>query len=69
MLAAETIAGNNSILWRYNPTNQLNVWALDSTWTWTTSSPLIDRSSPQTWAIETGFQLDLNGDSLIGPPR
>ena len=69
MLAAENIAGNNAILWRYNPTNQLNVWALDSTWTWTTSSPLIDRSSPQTWAIETGFQLDLNGDSLIGPPR
>jgi hypothetical protein len=68
MLAAENIAGNNSILWRYSPTNQLNVWALDSTWTWTTSSPLIDRSSPQTWALETGFQLDLNGDSLIGPP-
>ena len=69
MLAAENIAGTNSIVWRYSPTNQLNVWALDSTWTWTTSSPLIDSSSPQAWALETGFQQDFNGDSVIGPPR
>ena len=68
MLAAENIAGTNSIVWRYSPTNQLNVWALDSTWTWTTSSPLIDSSSPQAWALETGFQQDFNGDSVIGPP-
>jgi len=68
MLAAETIAGTNSILWRYSPTDQLNLWALDGSWTWQTSSPLIDRSSPQTWAIETGFQMDLNNDGRIGPP-
>ena len=32
MMAAETIAGINKILWRYNPTRQLHVWLLDSSW-------------------------------------
>ncbi|MFM7236804.1 MAG: hypothetical protein ACKOYK_08550 [Cyanobium sp.] len=68
MLGAETIAGANTILWRYSPTDQINLWALDGSWTWQSSSPLINRSSPQTWAIETGFQMDLNNDGRIGQP-
>jgi hypothetical protein len=68
MLAAETIAGSNQILWVYNPTNQLHIWGMNSSWGWQTSSPLIDRSSPQTWGLESGFGMDLNGDGRIGPP-
>jgi hypothetical protein len=68
MLAAESIGGNNQILWRYKPTNQIHTWTLNPNWAWQSSSPLINRTSPETWAIESGFQIDLNGDSIIGTP-
>lgn len=68
MLAAETIGGSNQILWCYTPTNHLHTWGLNSGWGWETSSPLIDRSSPQTWGLESGFGMDLNGDGRIGQP-
>ena len=68
MLAAESIGGINQILWRYKPTNQIHTWTLNPSWTWQSSSPLINRTSPETWAIESGFQIDLNGDSIIGTP-
>ena len=68
MLAAESIATSNQILWRYKPTNQIHTWTLDANWAWQSSSPLINRSSSQAWALESGFQLDLNGDSIIGTP-
>ena len=46
MLAAETIAGANKLLWRYNPTGQVIVWALDSSWGWTgADTGMIDPSS------------------------
>lgn len=68
MIAAETIGGTNSILWSIRSTNQLHVWTLGPTWSWKGSSGLINRNSPETLALEFGFQLDLNGDSIIGPP-
>jgi hypothetical protein len=68
MLAAESIATSNQILWRYKNTNQLHTWTLDANWVWQSSSPLINRSSSQAWALESGFQMDLNGDSIIGAP-
>jgi hypothetical protein len=46
MLAAETIGTANKILWRYNPTGQLHMWALDSNWAWTgADTGLVDRNS------------------------
>jgi hypothetical protein len=30
---------------------------------------MIDRTSQEALALETGFRLDLNGDSIIGPPN
>jgi len=44
MLAAETIAGVNRILWRNNSANFLHSWALDSSWGWQSSSGTIDPS-------------------------
>ncbi len=69
MLAAEAIDAKNMILWRYKPTNQIHTWTLNSNWAWQSSSTLINRTSPETWAIESGFQLDLNADSIIGSPH
>ena len=56
MLAAESVGGSNQILWSYKPTNQIHTWTLDPNWAWQSSSPL-------------GFQLELNGDSVIGAPH
>jgi hypothetical protein len=69
MLAAETIGTENKILWRYNPSGQVHVWDLDSSWNWTgTASGLVDTNSSTSWGLESSFQLDLNGDSIIGTP-
>jgi hypothetical protein len=69
MLAAETIGTANKILWRYNPTGQVHVWDLDSSWNWTgANSGLVDTNSSTSWGLESSFQLDLNGDSIIGTP-
>ena len=69
MLAAETIGGSNKILWRYNPTGQIHVWALNSNWGWTSSDTgLVDTNSSAGWGLESSFQLDLNSDSIIGAP-
>ena len=48
MLAAETIGGTNKLLWRNNPTDQLHVWALNSSWGWTGGhTGLIDANSSE----------------------
>ena len=69
MLAAETIGTANKILWRYNPTGQVHVWALDSNWAWTgADTGLVDPNSSAGWELESSFQLDLNADAIIGAP-
>jgi hypothetical protein len=66
MLAAETVEGENQILWRNNLANVLHVWTLNSSWSWQSSQGRIDPLSPAALGLETSFQVDLNGDRLIG---
>ena len=48
MLAAETIGGTNKLNWRNNPTGQMHVWALNSSWGWTGGDAgLIDANSSE----------------------
>jgi hypothetical protein len=68
MLGAERIDGVNMIVWRHKPTQKLHTWTLDENWSWLSSSGLINRRAPEGWALETGFQMDLNRDSIIGAP-
>ena len=68
MLGAETVDGVNMIVLRYKPTQQLHTWTMDASWNWQSSSGLINRRTPEGWALETGFQMDLNRDSIIGAP-
>jgi hypothetical protein len=68
MLAAETIAGLNQILWRNNFGNFLHTWTLDSNWNWTNSIGTIAPSSPEGWALESSFQVDADNDGTIGDP-
>ena len=66
MLAAETVAGQNQILWRNNPANFLHVWTLNSSWSWQSSAGNFAPSSAASLGLETSFQLDLNGNGMIG---
>jgi subtilase family serine protease/alpha-tubulin suppressor-like RCC1 family protein len=66
MLAAETVEGEDQILWRNNLGNVLHVWTLNSSWHWTSSQSWVDPLSLAARGLETSFQLDLNGDRLIG---
>jgi hypothetical protein len=76
MLAAETEfqPGNRfyygttirQILWRNNLGNFLHLWTLDNSWNWQSSSGQINPLSPDVLGLESKFQLDLNGNGLIG---
>jgi hypothetical protein len=76
MLAAETEfqPGNRfyygttirQILWRNNLGNFLHLWTLDNSWNWQSSSGGINPLSPDVIGLESRFQLDLNGNGLIG---
>jgi len=68
MLAAETIAGSNQILFRNNTFNYLHTWSLDSNWAWTNSFGTITPSSAQGWDLESSFQVDADNDGIIGAP-
>ncbi|MFN9620777.1 MAG: Calx-beta domain-containing protein [Synechococcaceae cyanobacterium] len=68
MIAAESVLGQNTVLWNVKSTNQLHTWTLDASWVWQSSSGMINRNSAEAWALETNFQMDLNGDSIIGTP-
>ena len=68
MLAAETIDGNNQILWRNNTYNFLHTWTLDANWNWQSSSGFDAFNSPGAWELESSFQVDANRDWIIGPP-
>jgi hypothetical protein len=68
MVAAETIAGTNQILWRNNTANFLHLWSLDANWTWQSSSGVDAFNTPRAWELETIFQVDGNRDGRIGNP-
>jgi ELWxxDGT repeat protein len=66
MLAAEAVGLQNQILWRNNPGNFLHLWNLDASWSWQSSSGNFAPSSAAALGLETSFQLDLNGNGVIG---
>jgi hypothetical protein len=57
MLAAETVGGQNQILWRNNPGNFLHIWNLDASWNWTGSSGAFSPSSPEGSTLLAQFGL------------
>jgi hypothetical protein len=68
MVAAETIAGVNQILWRNNTANYLHLWSLDANWNWQSSSGADGFNTPRAWELETIFQVDATRDGSIGNP-
>jgi hypothetical protein len=68
MLAAETIAGTNQILWRNNTANFLHLWSLDTNWNWQSSSGSDGLDTPRAWELEVSFDVDANKDGITGAP-
>jgi hypothetical protein len=66
MVAAETIAGVNQILWRNNSANYLHLWNLDANWNWQSSSGADGFNTSRSWELETTFQVDATRDGIIG---
>jgi hypothetical protein len=66
MMAADTISGVNTILWRNNTSSFLHLWSLDANWNWQSSSGSDAFNSPRASELETSFQVDATRDGIIG---
>ncbi|MFN6188567.1 MAG: hypothetical protein ACK460_21225, partial [Microcystis sp.] len=53
---------------KYNDSNHLHLWSLDSNWNWQSSSGWWGLNSTEAFTQETNFQQDFNGDNQIGNP-
>jgi hypothetical protein len=68
MLAADTIDGVNTLLWRNNDGNFLHLWTLDANWNWASSGSVAGLDSSTAWSWEEQFQVDANRDGFFGAP-
>lgn len=63
-LAAETINGENQILWE-RPNGNYHIWFLDEDWNWKESEGDVSVDSPQALELESDFDYDLNEDGIV----
>ncbi|MDB9436488.1 Calx-beta domain-containing protein, partial [Dolichospermum lemmermannii CS-548] len=67
-IAAETVNGDNQILWKNVSGNYLHIWHLDNNWNWVSSEGNWGLNSADALTQETNFGIDANGDGIIGNP-
>ncbi|MBS9390989.1 MAG: cadherin domain-containing protein [Dolichospermum sp. WA123] len=67
-IAAETVNGDNQVLWKNVSGNYLHIWSLDSNWNWVSSQGNWGLNSADAFTQETNFAIDANGDGIIGNP-
>ena len=67
-IAAETVNGDNQVLWKNVAGNFLHIWHLDSNWNWVSSEGQFALNSADAFTQETKFGIDANGDGVIGNP-
>ncbi len=65
-LAAETVNGDNQVLWKNVSGNFLHIWHLDSNWNWVSAEGNWGLNSAEALTQETKFGIDTNGDGKIG---
>jgi Ca2+-binding RTX toxin-like protein len=65
-LAAETVNGENQVLWKNTAGNYLHIWRLDNNWNWVSSEGNWGLNSADAFTQETNFAIDANGDGVIG---
>ncbi|MBJ7901157.1 MAG: hypothetical protein GC158_14840, partial [Cyanobacteria bacterium RI_101] len=66
-LAAETLNGENQVLWENTGAGQLGLWRANDNWDWQLSD-IWDLASEETFIQEVNFGVDANGDGVIGQP-
>jgi hypothetical protein len=67
-LAAETVNGDNQVLWKNVAGNYLHIWHLDNNWNWVSSEGAWALNSSEAWGKESVFGIDANSDGVIGTP-
>jgi Ca2+-binding RTX toxin-like protein len=67
-LAAETVNGDNQVLWKNVSGNFLHIWHLDNNWNWVSSEGQFALNSADAFTQETNFGIDANADGIIGNP-
>ena len=67
-LAAATVNGVNTVLWRNTDYNRLHTWRTDASWRWLSSQGWIDPDSAEGFTLESQFEIDLNQDGITGNP-
>ncbi|WP_254446759.1 choice-of-anchor Q domain-containing protein [Dolichospermum sp. UHCC 0259] len=67
-IAAETVNGDNQVLWKNISGNYLHIWHLDNNWNWVSSEGQWALNSVDALTQETNFGIDTNGDGVIGNP-
>ena len=66
MLAAETVDRKNQMRWHNIQAEFLHWETLDASWNWQSSAGRIDPFSTEAHGMQARFQIDLNGNGLIG---
>jgi hypothetical protein len=67
-IAAETVNGDNQVLWKNTAGNFLHIWHLDNNWNWVSSEGNWGLNSADAFTQETNFGIDANADGIIGNP-
>jgi YVTN family beta-propeller protein len=66
-MAAETVNGTNSIVWR-TPQKKLHFWRLSSDWAQVSADSMMVPGAPRYHAAEVAFGRDFDDDGVIGSP-
>jgi len=68
-VGVEAVSGGYEVAWKIAGANQYTVWGTDSSGNYTSNLiGAVSGNSAALEALETSFQQDLNGDSVIGVP-
>jgi len=65
-IAAATVEGINTLLWKHDALSLVAVWTFDGSWIASGGSPAVAISSAAARDLESVFQVDLNGDGSKG---
>ncbi len=68
LLAAAGGGEGNSLLWRHRTSGEIVTWSLDDNWVSVGGSAPMAPSSAEGRKAEHRFQIDLNGDGVVGAP-
>jgi len=66
-VAAETISGQNKVIWTNNSSGTMVEWNVDSNWNWSNTN-FHTAGTTGFFGVETAFQMDFNNDGVIGAP-